>query len=126
MVQMTTPGAAGWIEFTGPDRAAAQKFYSDVVGWSLDAMPMKDGGSYAAIRVEEEAIGGFSPTPATSGSWTAFITVTDVDDSVRRAKDLGARVLSEPQDAPGVGRMATLIDPQGARFALVTYESMRA
>ncbi len=125
MSEMTTPGAAGWIEHSGPDHAAAQKFYADVVGWTIAGMPMQDGSSYPGIMMGEQPIGGFSPRSDDEGRWTIFITVADVDAAVARAKAGGASVVAEPMDAPGVGRMATLTDPHGARFALITYESMR-
>ena len=122
---MTRPGVAGWIQYTGPDTAAAKQFYRDVIGWAITDMPMQDGSSYAGIMVGETPIGGFSPYEEEDGNWTAFITVDDVDSCVSRATEAGGTVLSGPMDAPGVGRMATLRDPQGARIALITYESMQ-
>ena len=125
MTEMTTPGAAGWIEFSGPDAAAAKKFYADVMGWTVADMPMQDGGGYTGIMVGEEPIGGFNPMPADTGTWTIYVTVPDVDASTDRAKEAGATILSGPMDYPGVGRMTTIVDPQGARIAMITYESMQ-
>ena len=85
---------------------------------------MQDGSSYATAVVGDTAIGGFSPLPEDSAAWTIFFTVADVDASVAKATDRGAQVVQPAMDMPGVGRMATLSDPQGARFALITYESM--
>lgn len=121
---MTTLGNPGWIGHSGPDAARAKAFYADVIGWTIAEMPMQDGSSYSAITVAEEPVGGFSPMPEPSGAWTIYFTVADVDDRVAAAKKAGATVLAGPMDMPGVGRMATLTDPQGARFALITYESM--
>ncbi len=122
---MTTPGVAGWIEFAGPDTAAAKKFYSDVLGWHIGEIPMQDGHGYSGIMVGDGPIGGFSPMPEDSGSWTIYVTVTDVDACTEKAKAAGATVLSGPMDVPGVGRMTTITDPQGARIAMITYESMQ-
>lgn len=123
---MTTPGNAGWIGHAGPDSAKAKDFYADVVGWTIADLPMQDGSSHSAIMINEAPIGGFSPMPEDSGSWTIYFTVTDVDDRCEVARKAGAHVVAGPMDMPGVGRMATLLDPQGARFALITYESMQA
>jgi predicted enzyme related to lactoylglutathione lyase len=41
-----------------------------------------------------------------------------VDESARRARELGAAVLSEPFDVMDLGRMAVVRDPTGAVFAL--------
>ncbi|KAJ57010.1 hypothetical protein ACMU_00530 [Actibacterium mucosum KCTC 23349] len=122
---MTTPGNAGWIGFSGPDNAKAKAFYADVLGWQINEMPMQDGSSYSGIFVNDAPIGGFSPMPEDSGAWTIFVTVTDVDGATKKAEERGAQILNGPMDMPGVGRMTTIIDPQGARIAMITYESMQ-
>ncbi len=122
---MTTPGIAGWIEHSGPDAASAKAFYRDVLGWQIADMPMQDGSSYSGIMVGEGPIGGFSPMPADDAAWTIFVTVEDVDTCAAKAKSAGAGILAGPMDVPGVGRMVVMNDPQGARIAAITYESMR-
>lgn len=126
ILDMTAVGNAGWIGHAGPDQTEALNFYQDVLGWTINNMPMQDGSSYAAINIGETAIGGFSPMQEDKGSWTIFFTVADVDSSVATAKAKGATILQPAMDISGVGRMATLTDPQGARFAMITYESMAA
>jgi len=126
LLEMTTIGNSGWIGHSGPDQDKAKAFYRDVLGWTINDMPMQDGSSYSAVVVGETAIGGFSPMPEDTGSWTIFFTVANVDSSVAVAESRGATVLHPAVDMPGVGRMATLTDPQGARFALITYESMQS
>ncbi|MCG8491200.1 MAG: VOC family protein [Sneathiellales bacterium] len=125
-VEMTTPGAAGWIEFSGPNAAEAKKFYADVMGWTINDMPMEDGSSYTGLLVGDEAIGGVSPMPADAGSWTIYVTVPDVDSATEKARKAGATITAAPFDAPGVGRISKIIDPQGASIAMITYESMQA
>lgn len=116
----TTHGAPSWLQHSGKDPGAARKFYEEVLGWSVNEMPMKDGSNYAAIVVGDKPIGGFSPMPGEDG-WVAFITVDDVDARVKKARAAGAKVLSAPMTAPGVGRMATIADPFGARLAFIDY-----
>jgi predicted enzyme related to lactoylglutathione lyase len=60
----------------------------------------------------EERQGGAPP------HWNLYVTVTNVDDSVKRAEGLGAKVLAAPFDVMDVGRMAVLQDPTGAVFQL--------
>ena len=124
ILEMTAIGNSGWIGHSGPDANAAKAFYKDVLGWAINDMPMQDGSSYSAAVVGETPIGGFSPMPEETGSWTIFFTAADVDASVAKATAKGATVIAPAMDMPGVGRIATLTDPQGARFALITYESM--
>ena len=40
MTEMTTPGVAGWIEFSGPDVAAAKAFYQDVLEFPLKGIQL--------------------------------------------------------------------------------------
>lgn len=116
----STHGAPSWLQHSGKDPAAARKFYEKVLGWTVSEMPMKDGSNYAAIVVGGKPVGGFSPRPGNDG-WLAFITVDDVDARVKKAKTAGATVVSEPTTVPGVGRMATITDPFGARLAFIDY-----
>ncbi|WP_162938249.1 DUF6596 domain-containing protein [Kiloniella sp. EL199] len=122
---MTTPGAAGWIGYSSPNRDEAVKFYRNVMEWTLTDLPMKDGSSVPGILVEDELIGGFSPEPADKGVWTIYITVKDVDDATDKARTAGAKIIREPTDVSGVGRIAIINDPHGARIAMITYESMQ-
>ncbi|MDX8351813.1 VOC family protein [Cognatiyoonia sp. IB215182] len=124
ILEMTTLGNSGWIGHSGPDQKEAKAFYQDVLGWKINDMPMQDGSSYSAAVIGETAIGGFSPMPEEKGAWTIYFTVADVDASTAKAKAKGATIIQPAMDMPGVGRMATLTDPHGARFALITYESM--
>ena len=48
--------------------------------------------------------------------WNLYVTVASVDESVKKAESLGAKVLAPPFDVMDVGRMAVLQDPTGAIF----------
>lgn len=122
---MQTHGAASWIQHSGSDPAAARKFYENVLGWTVNDMPMQNGSAYAGIVVGENPIGGFMPQPVPEGQWLIYITVDDVDTRFKSALDNGAEGISEPADFPGVGRMATIKDPHGASIAIITYESQQ-
>lgn len=122
---MTTVGNPSWIAHSGPNAEKAKAFYADVLGWTIGQIPMQDGSTHSAIMVNDAPVGGFSPATEPQGAWTIYVTVPDADAVVEKAKSAGAEVLAGPMDMPGVGRMATLRDPQGARFAVITYESMQ-
>ncbi len=122
---METHGAFCWVEFQGPDANAARAFYEKVVGWSIADMPLPDG-NYPGIMVGDAPVGGFSPKPAPTASWLAYINVDDVDARTEAARDAGATIVAEPFDAPGVGRMAVLQDPFGAHIAFFKGEARPA
>jgi uncharacterized protein len=46
------------------------------------------------------------------------VSVEDVDSVATRAKSLGGKIIVEPVDIPDVGRIAVLLDPQGAAIGL--------
>lgn len=52
--------------------------------------------------------------------WAVTFSVDDCDQAVRRAEELGAKLLVPPFDMPPV-RVATLADPQGAVFTVSKY-----
>lgn len=120
---MQVHGTPSWIGHNSADPAGARKFYEAVLGWKVNDLPMQNGSSYPAIVVGENAVGGFNPQPAQAGSWTIYVTVDDVDARYEKALGAGAKSVSEPTDMPGVGRMATITDPQGGSIAFITYEA---
>jgi uncharacterized protein len=50
--------------------------------------------------------------------WNCYVTVESVDDTTRRAAELGAGVVAEPFDVMDLGRMAVIADPTGAALCL--------
>src|ERR1700730_8527748 len=50
--------------------------------------------------------------------WSLYLTVAHVDESVKQAEGLGAKVFAAPFDVMDVGRMAVLQDPTGAVFQM--------
>jgi predicted enzyme related to lactoylglutathione lyase len=51
-------------------------------------------------------------------NWLSYVSVPRVDEAAKKAKSLGATLISEPFDVMDVGRMALVQDPTGAVFAL--------
>ena len=58
-----------------------------------------------------------------SPHWFAYLEVDDVDDRIAEAKENGARVMQEPFDIEGVGRIAILADSTGALIGWMTSEA---
>jgi predicted enzyme related to lactoylglutathione lyase len=119
MNPMETHGAVSWVEHSGPDADKARAFYETVLGWTIAETPMPEG-AYSAIVVDEKPIGGFSPVPGGDG-WKVFVTVDDVDARLAAAVKNGASIASDAMTVPSVGRMATILDPYGARLCLIDY-----
>jgi predicted enzyme related to lactoylglutathione lyase len=124
-------GTCGWNELGTRDVAAARDFYGQVFGWTAEEqqMPM---GTYYVWKDGEHVRGGMmdmtgmGPEDAPS-SWLVYFTVPDADAAVETTKAGGGQLLNGPVDIP-VGRLAVLMDPQGAMFAVMapTDETRRA
>jgi predicted enzyme related to lactoylglutathione lyase len=50
------------------------------------------------------------------------VTVNDVDATAAQAAALGGKVVHGPEDIPGIGRFAVIVDPQGAAISVITYK----
>jgi predicted enzyme related to lactoylglutathione lyase len=117
----TKEGEFCWNELGTSDSEAAFRFYSEIFGWKvLQEMDMGPGGKYRIFGVGDKQLGGMMTMPKGSPippSWLYYTQVPDLDAAIGRAKNKGAKLLNGPMDVPG-GRMAQLLDPQGAAFAL--------
>ncbi|MFF4755939.1 VOC family protein [Streptomyces sp. NPDC002514] len=124
-------GALCWVELYTPDIAAAAAFYHRTLGLETSAVPFP-GGTYTCVNPadggEEAMFGGMvaladDPTEAAAGAyWLPYFGVADPDAAVARALELGGTVRVPATTVEGVGRMARLADPQGARFAVLRGE----
>lgn len=121
-----TPGAFSWSELMCQDPAQAAEFYARLFGWRIETMPMPGDPSatYRVAKIGDVAVAGLMATPQAHvpPHWASYVTVAEVDATVAQAQGLGATVLIAPMDVPGVGRFATLQDPQGAVINVITYE----
>jgi predicted enzyme related to lactoylglutathione lyase len=124
----TTPGAFSWSELMTPDPAVAREFYGALFGWQFDEMKMPEG-TYHVIKVGDTSVGGIMATPPSSGGmppmWGCYVTVADADAAAKRCVALGGQVIVGPQDIPGVGRFAVILDRQGAALNIIAYKPMQ-
>jgi predicted enzyme related to lactoylglutathione lyase len=117
----TLPGKFVWHNLITPDAEAARDFYSAVFGWELETMA---GGAYTTVSHRGRALGGIvdaskQQNPPRSGVWLAGVSVPNVDDTLSRAVGAGAKQILAPTDISEVGRIAVIIDPDGAVLQLV-------
>jgi len=120
------PNTFCWNELATRDTEKAGDFYSSVFGWNKNTKqfgPME----YTIFENEGRGNGGmFAITPEMGNlppHWLTYFAVDDCDAKVRKATELGARVMKPADDIPGVGRFAILLDPPGAAFAIIKLES---
>ncbi|MEU6353310.1 VOC family protein [Streptomyces sp. NPDC047072] len=122
------PGSLCWVELYTADLPMAAFFYHAALGLETYGVDFP-GGSYTTIlpggQSEDAMFGGVvpladDPLEAAAGAhWLPYFEVTDPDAVVAKARELGGTVSLPATDIPGVGRVARLADPAGARFAVI-------
>lgn len=109
-----------WFDLITTDPIATRAFYPPVTGWATSQW---DGPTkYTMWTSRGAALGGVMSNGGATPYWLAYISSPNVDETVKLAEDLGARVETPASTVPTVGRFAVLFDPQGARFAVFTPE----
>ncbi|HEX7490339.1 MAG TPA: VOC family protein [Candidatus Limnocylindrales bacterium] len=117
-------GTFGWAELSSRGLNEALPFYKQAFGWDAKVGTMGEGGPrYIEFRVGDDLIAGaqdMNPMvpPEVPSYWLVYFSVDDVDASLRKALEIGAREVLSPMDFAG-GRFAIVSDPQGASFGLL-------
>jgi hypothetical protein len=116
------PGVPCWVDTSHPDPQAVLPFYQGLFGWEFeDVMPPEGPGNYFIARINggtAAAIGTNPPGAPPMARWNTYVWVDDADDAVTRAQNAGGKVAMEAFDVGNAGRMAVLIDPEGAVFCV--------
>lgn len=111
-----------WFDLITEDVRAAQNFYGKLFGWRFAASDQVPG--YHVIYSGDRPIGGIAvhenKDPNVQESlWLASLSVEDVDLAISTVKARSGKVVDEPFDVKGRGRMAVIRDPEGAVLVLI-------
>src|SRR4051812_41066132 len=117
------PGSVGWFELLTRDYEKAVEFYRDVFGWDTHTMSDTPEFRYTTLGSDENALAGIMDASDALAAgeppyWGTYFAVADTDDTVARARKLGATVTVEAHDTP-YGRVATAKDPGGTQFSVM-------
>jgi predicted enzyme related to lactoylglutathione lyase len=110
-----------WYELLTNDVDAAQRFYTTVVGWTTT--PFEGAGMPYQMwtRSGDVPVGGLMAIPGGMNfppHWVMYVGVPKLEDAVSQIERLGGKSLSPVIEVPEVGRMRTMLDPQGAMFSI--------
>ncbi|MFF3499979.1 VOC family protein [Streptomyces sp. NPDC003247] len=116
------PGTPAWNELLTFESVSVAKFYETVFGYERERAVSGDS-DYVTLRVAGRPVAGIRglgrTLPRDRGPhWLTYFEVADVEEALGLLSDLGGRVLAPARDTAH-GRVATVADPEGARFALV-------
>lgn len=113
-----------WIEIPTTDFERALKFYNHV--FKLDLQPLDFGTEKMACFPNGEGAIYYSKdsTPSSGGAIVSFIVPDDIETTLIRATELGAKTLISKTKikAEGRGYFANIIDSEGNRIGL--YENI--
>lgn len=117
-------GAPAWHELHTRDFDAASAFYGKVLGVEVADMDMEGGPQYRTMKIDGEDQAGIMDAAAflpegVPSHWTVYFGVDDTDQVVALAQELGGSLRSAVENTP-FGRMATVSDPMGATFNVIS------
>jgi hypothetical protein len=116
------PGAPCWAELYTRDGRAADEFYRALFDYTQHQSPADCGVDYSMYTVGEQPVAGrlqmTDAWPGVPPHWLIYFAVDDLAAALRRADELGGKVVYGPMDSPH-GPNAFLKDPYGAIFAVI-------
>lgn len=117
------PGSITWVDLTVENAEQIRDFYRAVVGWHPEPVAMGDYQDYSMVSSSPSgsAVAGVCHARGVNAGlprqWLMYITVADLDEAMKRCRDLGGVVLAGPRPL-GQGRFCVIQDPAGAVAAL--------
>lgn len=118
-------GLFTWADVSATDPAAAGSFYSSLFGWQADDQHDPDGNYiYTMFSKDGKAVVGMGQQPAEMVEqgippmWNSYVNVDSVDDTLEKWTAAGGTVMMPAMDVFTSGRMAFVVDPEGAVVGL--------
>lgn len=128
------------FEMPAEDSARMAKFYENAFGWQTNQLG-EDMGNYVLVTTSESDPNDPSGRPKAPGTINGgfykksddpmshhpsiVIAVDDIRASMKKAADAGGKIIGgqqkngEPDEIPGVGLFASVIDTEGNRISLL-------
>ena len=113
------PGSLVRNDLVTPDPGPAREFYAAVFDFTLDGNPDMPGFDFTFLRRPDgHEIGGIMGAPGSSSAWATTFEVAGTNEAVDRAVAHGGS--SDGATDFLYGRLATITDPFGAEFSIIT------
>ena len=116
-----TIGQFCWNELATTDVNKAKDFYGNVFGWQFQEIK-SDEMSYTVVKANDKDFAGIWQIPndqqkEISPHWMAYILVSNVNETLEKAKQHGAKEVKGVTQAGDMGQFAIIMDPTGAHTA---------
>ena len=109
------------VELNTDNSAKSKEFYSKVFDWKFEDTPSPvPGGVYTHIKVGDGTGGGLLKKPMSEAPtmWLPYVLVNSVDETIKKARQLGAKVVVEKMPVPDMGAFGIFVDPAGAALGV--------
>jgi predicted enzyme related to lactoylglutathione lyase len=109
------------VELNTPHPEKAKAFYSKLFEWQLEDVPNPavPDGRYSLIKVGNGTGGGImAQVPGGPTGWLSYVGVDDIRAATKKAESLGAEVMKDVTEVPGMGWLSFIRDPTGAVLGL--------
>jgi len=108
-----------WQDLVTPDAAACRTFYGRLLGWEFRESA-RNGRPYLIVSSGGSPVGGIVQRAEAAGraAWLSYVAVADLDRAVEQTRSAGGKVLLAPVPVDTYGRVAVVVDPQGAPIGL--------
>lgn len=118
-------GSVSWFDLTVPNAEDVRDFYSRVIGWKFEPVPMAEGeyNDYN-MKAPESSLtvtgvchkrGVNADLPA---RWLLYITVENINKSMEECRTNGGKIVAGPKNMGKYGKYCVIEDPAGAVCAL--------
>jgi uncharacterized protein len=114
------------FEMAYKDGKRAAEFYEKAFGWKMNLMGEEMGKYLLAettetdenhmVKTPGEINGGlYDISQADSSGQTVHIVISvdNLEESLKKAEEAGAKVVRKPMDIPGIGMYASILDTEG-------------
>ncbi len=101
------------FELIVPNPERAKSFYGEVFEWEFESTP---GSDYQLIRTGQPPYGGLMKRPEempVNAALQVYVAVDSVEDTLKKAEAMGAKVIVPRKEVPGAGYFAVFEDPDG-------------
>ncbi|KTC84570.1 MULTISPECIES: VOC family protein [Legionella] len=110
-----------WNELATTNIKAAKDFYGKLLGWKFIEHEAGDM-TYTMINAGEHEFGGIWQIPTEQKDqipphWMGYILVDDIEQTLEKAKSLGATIKMPVTPVGDMGRFIVVVDPTGAHIA---------
>lgn len=115
-------GKVIWNDLITDDLDATRAFYGALFGWTFERSSSGKGGRYMLARLGDVYVAGIVEVKSKNRAqrlsrWLPYVSVGNVDSAISIASSGGATLIVPARDVT-FGRVAAIIDPQGAVIGL--------